>query len=155
MMLPHTLLLACVLWLHGESAPEAPPAIVYVYRPWEVFGFGLEPAVYCDEQKVAKMDNGRYFLLKLEPGVHAIRSTDKKDILSMEFESGKEYFVRIDLRPTYYWIGKGRPSLEPREEGLLALRGVRPLKPRDVRDQQHVAIPQEIEDAIPGEAGPL
>jgi hypothetical protein len=74
-MLPHTLLLACTLLLQGESAPEAPPAIVYVYRPWEAFGFGLEPAVFCDEQKVARMDNGRYFLLKLEPGVHAIRSS--------------------------------------------------------------------------------
>ena len=28
--------------------------------------------VVCDEQKVAKMDNGRYSLLRLEPGVHTI-----------------------------------------------------------------------------------
>ena len=65
-------------------APETPPvvsnedAIVYVYRPKSWIGRGLEPSVFIDGTELARMDNGRYFALKMKPGKHIVHMTDDK-----------------------------------------------------------------------------
>src|SRR5947209_378716 len=84
-----------------ESDHDVRYARVFVYRHHKMYGAALEPPVYCDGKKVADMDNGRYFLLMLEPGAHSISSNSKKGIVEMMFEAGKEYFIRVYLKSTY------------------------------------------------------
>jgi len=125
-----------------ESDRDARYARVFVYRHHKVYGAALEPPVYCDGKEVAKMDNGRYFLLMLEPGAHSISSNSKKGIVELKFEAGKEYFIRVYLKSTYIWVGKGRAVLESNEQGKADLRELRPLTPSDVVDKIHVFVPQ-------------
>src|SRR5258707_9599036 len=44
-------------------------ARVFVYRYKQFVGSALEPSVYCDENQLARMDNGRFFIVELPPGV--------------------------------------------------------------------------------------
>ena len=118
-------------------------ASIYVYRNWRTFGAAIEPALYLDDLEIAKMANGSYFLLKVEPGVHTIRSTDKKVELNMGFKSGTDYFVRIDLRPTWYSIGKGEPILESCEAFRSGVKDLKPLTAHHVRDKQRVIVPSD------------
>ena len=129
-----------------ESDHDARFARVYVYRQHKMYGAALEPPVYCDGKKVADMDNGRYFLLMLEPGVHSICSNSKKGMVEMMFEAGKEYFIRVYLKSTYIWVGKGRAVLESTEQGKADLRELRPLKPSDVLDKAHVFVPESHDE---------
>jgi hypothetical protein len=128
----------------GTTGPEPDDrfARVFVYRHHKATGAALEPPVYCDDRKVADMDNGRYFLLRLEPGVHSIRSNSKKAVIEMEFEAGKEYFVRVYLKATYVWVGQGQVMLEPADRGRADLEELRPLDPSDVVDDTLVFLPR-------------
>jgi hypothetical protein len=65
--------------VHVDSVKsESDKVTVYVYRYKQFTGSALEPAVYCDEKKIAAMDNGRYFKVMLEPGKHTFQSNDKQ-----------------------------------------------------------------------------
>jgi hypothetical protein len=136
-----------------ESAQVTPEALVYVYRYKAFYGSAVAPTVSCDEQKVARIGNGRYFLLKLAPGVHSIRSTDKDDGVQMEFRAGQEYFLRAYLVTTYISVGKGRLELESCDEGVYAMKCLTPLKPGDVldkgRDMVSVDVGQVLERRCP------
>ena len=41
--------------------------VVYIYRPSKLMGKALEPSVFVDDTELARMDNGRYFTIKLPP----------------------------------------------------------------------------------------
>src|SRR4051812_10147395 len=53
-------------------------ATIYFYRLKQFGGHALEPTVYCDEKPLARMDNGRYFGVKIDPGKHACNMGDKQ-----------------------------------------------------------------------------
>jgi hypothetical protein len=125
----------------GDREPvfDTRNALVWIFRYKRVFGYASHPAVFCDEQKVAKMVNGRYFLLTLEPGVHSIHSTGKGEGVEMSFESGREYFleVRVSDSPTFsgYKFVVDRAS---RYRGAEAIGDLRPLEPDEIIDKSRV-----------------
>ena len=82
----------------------------------------------------------------LEPGAHSISSNSKKGIVEMMFEAGKEYFIRVYLKSTYIWVGKGRAVLESNEQGEADVGELRPLTPSDVVDKVHVFVPQSEDE---------
>lgn len=43
-------------------------ATVYVYRYKQFVGKALSPSVYCDGNELARMENGRYFAVRLSAG---------------------------------------------------------------------------------------
>lgn len=92
----------------AEQGPASDKVNVYVYRERRFYGSGLEPSVYCDGAQVARMDNGRFFVMQIPPGKHVIRSSDKKHEVSLDFKTGQTYYIRIDLH-TGTWRGNGRP----------------------------------------------
>jgi hypothetical protein len=53
--------------LPGESVR------VFFYRYKQLTGFGVSPSVYCDEVQLARMENGRYFVVTLAPGKHVFQ----------------------------------------------------------------------------------
>lgn len=62
-------------------------ARVTVYRYKRYLGKALCPSIYCDELYVARIQDGRYVVLALSPGAHAMRSNGKQPHVEEAFLS--------------------------------------------------------------------
>jgi hypothetical protein len=107
----------------SQSASGGKPskATVYVYRYKQFVGSALAPSVFCDETELARMENGRYFTVKLDPGKHNFRSNDKQSGMELETKAGQEYFLRVEIA-TGFAKGHGRLVLMAPEQGGYELR---------------------------------
>jgi hypothetical protein len=116
-------------------------ATVYVYRYKQFVGAALEPSVYCDDAQLARMDNGRYFVVKLEPGKHTLYSNDKQAGLELDAKSGQEYFMRVEIAAGMM-KGHGRLVLMAPEQGKYELQSkkLKPLDAGKVVDQARVSV---------------
>jgi hypothetical protein len=108
---------------------KASKATVYVYRYKQFVGGALAPSVYCDETELARMENGRYFTVKLDPGKHNFRSNDKQSGTELDMKAGQEYFLRVEIAPGAM-KGHGRLVLMSPEQGGYELKSSK-LKPLD------------------------
>src|SRR5260221_10146156 len=108
---------------------KASRATVYVYRYKQFVGSALAPSVYCDETELARMENGRYFTVKLDPGKHSFRSNDKQSGTELDMKAGQEYFLRVEL-VAGAMKGHGRLVLMSPEQGGYELKSSK-LKPLD------------------------
>ena len=108
---------------------KASKATVYVYRYKQFVGGALAPSVYCDETELARMENGRYFTVKLDPGKHNFRSNDKQSGTELDMKAGQEYFLRVEIAPGAM-KGHGRLVLMSPEQGGYELKSAK-LKPLD------------------------
>src|SRR5215216_959968 len=61
----------------SKSSDEA-KASIYFYRIKQFAGSALEPSVYCDDKELARLDNGRYFRVSLDPEKHTCSMGDKQ-----------------------------------------------------------------------------
>jgi hypothetical protein len=157
------ILLSSLLAFAQEPATTAPQtaqattakATVYVYRYKQFVGSALAPSVYCDEAQLARMDNGRYFAAKIDPGKHTFRSNDPQSGLELDAKAGQEYFVRVEIA-TGFMKGHGRLILMSPEQGSYELKSkkLKPLDEGKVVDHAQVSL-QEASFEIPGgEEGP-
>jgi hypothetical protein len=127
------------------SEAEAPKATVsdkatiYFYRIKQFAGSALEPSVYCDDKELARMDNGRYFGVTLEPGKHTCRMGDKQTGFELDMKPGEEYYAKITI-DTGFWKGRGRLSLLQKEQGAFEIKKVKPLGADKVKDRTLVTI---------------
>src|SRR5258707_10815766 len=114
----------------SQKTTDAKPskATVYVYRYKQFVGGALAPSVYCDETELARMENGRYFTVTLDPGKHNFRSNDKQSGIELDAKAGQEYFIRVEIA-TGMMKGHGRLILVAPEQGGYELKSK--LKPRD------------------------
>ena len=119
----------------GEEAK----ASVYIYRYKQFVGAALEPSIYCDETQLARMDNGRYFVVKLDPGKHTFRSNDKQSGVELDLKAGEEYYLRVEIA-TGFWKGRGRLVLTQKEQGAYELKKLKPLDAGKVVDRSKVAV---------------
>ena len=120
----------------ATTAPAASPApvparadgkaVVFVYRPGKMVGKALEPSVFCDGVEVARMDNGRYFVLLLEPGEHRIHMTQENKRVDLKLGAGETAFVRIRI-VMGLMKGRGEPSLTDEEDAAKDLKKMEPL----------------------------
>jgi hypothetical protein len=108
---------------------KASKATVYVYRYKQFVGGALAPSVYCDETELARMENGRYFTVKLDPGKHNFRSNDKQSGTELDMKAGQEYFLRVEIAAGVM-KGHGRLVLMSPEQGGYELKSSK-LKPLD------------------------
>ena len=113
------------------KAPDAnsSKATVYVYRYKQFVGSALAPSVYCDEAELARMENGRYFTVKLDPGKHTFRSNDKQSGTDLDLKAGQEYFLRVEIAAGAM-KGHGRIVVMSPEQGSYELKSSK-LKPSD------------------------
>ena len=74
-------------------------ATIYVYRYKQFVGSALAPSVYCDETELARMENGRFFVVKLPAGKHVFRSNDKQSGVEEDLKAGETYYIRVELVP--------------------------------------------------------
>lgn len=104
-------------------------ATVYVYRYKQFVGSALTPSVYCDDAELAKMENGRYFTLRLDPGKHAFHSNDKQSGIDLDAKAGQQYFIRVELVAGAF-KGHGHLVLVAPEQGTYEMQSSK-LKPLD------------------------
>lgn len=133
-----------------ESVPAATPpatqaekAKVYFYRYKQNAGRLLAPSVYCDEEELARMENGRYFVVNLEPGKHTFRSNDKQSGVEVDLKPGQAYFLRVELVAGYL-KGHGRVVTVAPEQARFELNTkiLKPLDTDKVTDRKRVSIAQ-------------
>jgi hypothetical protein len=103
------------------TATSLEDATVFIYRPNKMVGKALEPSVFVDETELARMDNGRYFALRLKPGKHIIRMTDDKKGYAVDMGPGQTYFFRIGLEMGMF-KGHGKITLDDRERAVEEIK---------------------------------
>jgi len=142
------LAVVCLLLLFTTSVYRAqePAAVagkskarIYFYRIKQFAGSALEPSVYCDDKELARMDNGRYFAVDLEPGQHTCRMGDKQTGFALDVKAGEEYYAKITI-DTGFWKGRGRLTLLQKEQGAFELKKVELLSADRVKDRSMVSL---------------
>jgi Carboxypeptidase regulatory-like domain/Protein of unknown function (DUF2846) len=123
-----------------QEFPAPGKAFIYVYRHKRVEGFALNPGVYLDDKQIAAMDNGRYFAMAIEPGLHTLRSNDKNSGVEMEFKPNETYYARIEIK-TGFWKGHGMMVLVLKEQGAYEIKALKPLNLDMVKNHELVIIP--------------
>jgi len=116
-------------------------ATVYVYRYKQFVGSALAPSVYCDEAQLAKMENGRYFILRTDPGTHVLYSNDKQSGVQLDLKAGQQYFIRVEIAAGFA-KGHGRLILVAPEQGTYELQSskLKPLDANKVVDTTRVSV---------------
>src|SRR5260221_931503 len=118
---------------------KASKATVYVYRYKQFVGKALSPSVYCDEAELARMENGRYFTVKLDPGKHSFRSNDKQSGVDLDIKAGQSYFIRLEIA-TGFMKGHGRLILVAGEQAGYEIKQLKPLDENKVVDTARVSV---------------
>jgi hypothetical protein len=135
-MLPALLSVAAVFAADPTSGGMAS---VTFYRYKQFQGSGLEPTVYCDEAPLARMDNGRYFVVSIPQGKHVFRSNDAQSGLELDALAGKEYYIRVEIA-TGMLKGHGRLIVTPSEQGAYEAKKLKLLDADKVKDTSRVSI---------------
>lgn len=114
---------------------------VYIYRYKQFVGAALQPSVFCDETQLARMDNGRYFMVAVEAGKHTFHANDKQSGLELDVKAGEKYFVRVEIA-TGMMKGHGRLVLMAPEQGSYELKSkkLKPLDPSKIVDHDRVSV---------------
>lgn len=139
-VVPFILALSSLPVLGQEAPAGTQQSVVYVYRYKQFVGSALSPSVYCDETQLARMENGRYFAVTVEPGKHSFRSNDAQSGVQLDVKPGEEYFIRVELVPGMM-KGHGRLILTAPEQGRYELSNkLKPLDANKVTDASRVSV---------------
>lgn len=130
-----------------SAAAKQSKGTVYVYRYKQFVGSALEPSVYCDETQLARMDNGRYFAVSVEPGKHTFHANDKQSGLELDVKPGEKYFIRVEL-VAGMMKGHGRLVLMAPEQGSyeLSSKKLKPLDAAKVVDHDRISVAEYVSD---------
>ncbi|HET6979272.1 MAG TPA: DUF2846 domain-containing protein [Pyrinomonadaceae bacterium] len=116
----------------ATGATSTADAIVFIYRPKKIVGSALEPSVFVDETELARMDNGRYFAIKVKPGKHIIRLTNDKKGYALDMGPGQKYFFRIGIEAGM-WKGQGKITLDDAERAITEIKKLKFLDQEKIK----------------------
>ncbi|HEV7857847.1 MAG TPA: DUF2846 domain-containing protein [Pyrinomonadaceae bacterium] len=114
-------------------------ATIYFYRIKQFAGSALEPSVYMDDKELARMDNGRFFGVRVAPGKHTFRMGDKQTGFEIDMKAGQDYYAKVSLEMGM-WKGHGRLTLLQPEQGAFEIKKVKPLGADKIKDRTLVTI---------------
>jgi hypothetical protein len=124
----------------ADNPGAAAKAVVYVYRNRNSSGPPPNsPSVFCDEQELARMQNGRYFSIRLDAGKHSFRSTDGQSVADLDVKDGQAYYIRGEVVPVRL-KPRGRLTLMSKEQGASEARTLKPLDSGMVKDSLRVVL---------------
>jgi len=126
----------------SASAANTDEATVFIYRPKKIVGSALEPSVFVDETELARMDNGRYFAIKVKPGKHIIRMTDDKKGYALDMGPGQKYFFRIGVEAGMF-KGHGKITLDDADRAIKEIQKLKFL------DQDKIKAPTLVVELSP------
>lgn len=119
----------------NSSASDS--ATVFIYRPEKLLGKALEPSVFCDGVELARMDNGRYFALRLKPGKHIVHMTDRRKGFAIDMGSGQTYYFRVGVEMGM-WKGQGKLTMEDGQKALPEIKKVRFIGQDKIKDHMMI-----------------
>src|SRR6185437_8444429 len=123
----------------STSQAANPQSTVYVYRYKQFVGKALSPSVFCDDNELARMENGRYFIVTLNPGKHLFHSNDKQAGVELDLKPGEKSYIRVEIA-TGLMKGHGRLVSVTPEQGTYEITKLKPLDSDKVKDTQHVTL---------------
>ena len=106
------------------TSADMTEATVYIYRPGKMAGKALEPSVFVNDVELARMDNGRYFALKLKPGKHIVHMTDDKKGYAIDMGPGQTYYFRIGIEMGM-WKGHGKITLDDADRAIKEIKKIK------------------------------
>lgn len=121
----------------GANGAAGGVATVYIYRPNKMVGKALEPSVFADGVELARMDNGRFFTLRLAPGKHKIHMSDEKKGYEINVGAGEVYYFRVGIEAGM-WKGHGKLVLDDNERGAAEVKKLKPLGSDKIKDKTMV-----------------
>jgi len=91
-----------------EPKPEKnqESAIVHIYRPARIVGFGWNFKLEVKDEKSTRVKNGKHLMLKFAPGKTAFKM--KGQSIEIKLEPGKHYYLRASLTRNMFL---GKPEL--------------------------------------------
>ncbi len=125
-----------------ELKGAAEPATVFIYRPSKLMGKALEPSVFIDGTELARMDNGRYFALKLPPGKHIVHLTNDKKGYALDMGPGQAYFFRVGIEMGMM-KGRGKITLDDPERAVTEIKKIKFI------DQDKIKAPTMVVELKP------
>jgi hypothetical protein len=128
--------------LAAPAVPSGEKVTVYIFRQKKLVGAALEPSVFCDGVELARMDNGRYLVLKLAPGKHIIHLTNDKKGYEIDMGAGQTYYFRVGIEAGM-WKGNGKIILESNEKGAEEIKKIKPIGADKVKDKTMVVAVEE------------
>ena len=127
----------------AKAAAQQTATLVF-YRPKRFYGSGLTPSIYVNGDEIARMDNGRFFILAVKPGTLRIASSMKQDPLEVEAKAGKTEFMEMAIM-TGTWKGGGRLIPTAAGDAKEALKKLKPLDKKWAQsDQVSFELPGEV-----------
>lgn len=132
------LLLLLTLWL--AAAPpllcqDTPQALLVFYRPKHFYGYGNTPSVYLDGHQIARLDNGRYFSIRVEPGIYSIESNAKRSPLRVQLKKGAAAYLEMSIVQRT-WSAAGVFVVAEQDYALPIIRKLKPLDKKWIFDER-------------------
>jgi len=125
---------------HTNNSGADDKAVVYVYRNRNSSGPPPNsPSVFCDQQELARMQNGRYFSIRLDAGKHSFRSTEGQSMADLDVKAGQTYYIRGEVVPVRL-KPRGRLTLMSSEQGASEVRMLKPIDSGMVKDNVRVLL---------------
>jgi hypothetical protein len=115
-----------------DVIPGETKAVVYIYR--RVDKIFLHPSVFVDGTEIARTDDGQFFVMKLDPGMHYISANKGNSGGKIDFKAGRRYFFRSSFEPGF-WKGHGTLELVPRETASLEVAKMKPLEDKWIKNR--------------------
>ena len=88
---------------------------------------------------MARMDNGRFFGVTLEPGKYTFRMGDKQTGFEIDMKPGQTYYARVSIEAGM-WKGHGRLTLLQPEQGAFEIKKTKALGVNKITDRSLVTI---------------
>ena len=140
--------------IKDEGASNQAKAIIIIGRLKDFGTRNWRPSVYVDETELARSQNGRYLVAKVDPGKRTVRAEDPKHSLQMELKAGDCYFFRVEIASGFAKAHGRLVGLTP-EQGASDLKMLTPLDPSHVKDTSKVLGAEQAATVAAGcTAGP-
>jgi hypothetical protein len=123
--------------IKDEGSSKEPKAIVIIGRLKDFGTRNWRPSVYVDEVELARSQNGRYLVAKMDPGKRTVRAEDPKYSLSVDLKAGECYFFRVEIASGFA-KAHGRLVGLTKEQGAADLKRLTPIDPSHVKDTTEV-----------------
>jgi hypothetical protein len=110
---------------------------VYVFRHKNFSSRNMQPSVYVDGEEVARIDDGKFFAVKLTPGKHTVEVNKGHTGAEVEMKGGEEYYFRVEYIPGFL---KARSKIDfiQKEQGAVEIKKMKPLEDKWIKDKTRV-----------------
>jgi hypothetical protein len=121
----------------GPASADGSKATVYVFRHKNFSSRNMQPSVYVDGEEVARMDDGKYFAIRLTPGKHSVEVNKGHSGAQIDMKAGEEYYFRIDYT-TGFLKSRSKIDFLQKEQGALEIKKMKPLEDKWIKDRTRV-----------------